>query len=151
VLKKIDFKYILLLIVISALLGIFYNLVSPSGIPFIRENIDLKYAEPELNTKIDSLQLPSESNIVEPSLIMTEAAYALYDSKKILFIDARDQWDFNESRIKGAINIPEYKFDINMPIVKALNKDFTFIVYCGDVECDVSKRLAIKAKRDWLQ
>ena len=31
-----------------------------------------------------------------------------------------------------------------MPILKALNKDFTFIVYCGDVECDVSKRLAIK-------
>ena len=131
------------MIVISVLLGTFYNSLSPSGIPFIREKIDLKYADPELNTDFDSLQLPSESNIVEPSLIMTEAAYALYNSKNILFIDARDQWDFNENRIKGAINIPEYKFDFNMPIVKALDKDFTFIVYCGDVECDVSKRLAI--------
>ncbi|MBL1211921.1 MAG: rhodanese-like domain-containing protein [Ignavibacteriae bacterium] len=142
-LKQINFRFIFLLIVISILLGVFYNFLSPFGVKFIRENIELQYAEPNIDNDLDSLNSTANYNITPPSLIMTEAAYTLYNSKKILFIDARDQWDFDESHIKGSINIPEYKFDMNMPIVKALNKNFTFIVYCGDVECDVSKRLAV--------
>jgi rhodanese-related sulfurtransferase len=148
VLKEINYKILLLLIATSLLFGIIFNALSKNGLDLIRTETELNYANIEnptdyLKQNADEVNIESK----EPALIKLEEAYNLYSSGKVIFIDARDQWDFNDGHIKGALNIPEYKYDIEMPIVKALNKNFSFVIYCGDIECDVSKRLAIELSK----
>ena len=147
-LKEINFKIIFLLIAASLLFGILFNSLSINGLDLIRTETMLEYAsvEDSSNQHFDESYF-NENQIIEPSLITPENAFNLYSAGTIIFIDARDQWDFSDGHIKGAINIPEYKFEIGLPMVKALNKNFSYIIYCGDVECDVSKRLAIELSK----
>lgn len=147
-LKEINYKIIFVLILTSLLFGIIFNALSNESLDIIRKETELSYASVKDSANDLSEEVTvTENETIEPYLLKIDDAYNLYSSGKIIFIDARDQWDFNDGHIKDAINIPEYKFEIEMPIVKALNKNFKYIVYCGDVECDVSKRLAIELSK----
>lgn len=62
----------------------------------------------------------------------------------VLFIDARDKWDFADGHIESAINIPEYDFENYTDKVSELDKGKTYVLYCGGDDCDVSQRLSKK-------
>jgi rhodanese-related sulfurtransferase len=78
----------------------------------------------------------------KPSYITLKQAYDLYTSGKTLFIDARDKWEFADGHITGAINIPEYNFDKNNPILKTIPKNKTIVSYCDGDDCEMSVKLA---------
>lgn len=61
--------------------------------------------------------------------ISYEEAIKLYDNNKAIIIDVRDEEEYLESHVQGAINVPVYEIleKINK-IVK--NKDDIIILYC---------------------
>ena len=61
--------------------------------------------------------------------ISYEEAIKLYDSNKATIIDVRNEEEYSESHIQGAINIPVYEIlDKIDKIIK--NKDDIIILYC---------------------
>lgn len=128
---KINFKVLFWILFCSVLLGIIYNTFSTDGIKFIREPIKVKYVNvgDEIN------------NSKELKGIELAQALELFNQNNAVFIDARDQWDFAESHISGAINIPEFSFTKDDSVLKNISKDELLVVYCGGDDCDISKRL----------
>jgi rhodanese-related sulfurtransferase len=144
-LGNLDYKIIFLLIASALCFGILHNSLSKNSLDIIRSEKMLEYASFENSSgSFQNETFDTNKYYNDPLLISIDDAYKIYSTGEAVFIDARDQWDFKDGHIKDALNIPEYKFEKDLPIVKALNKEFSYIVYCGDIECDVSKRLAIE-------
>jgi rhodanese-related sulfurtransferase len=66
----------------------------------------------------------------------------VFNNNSAIFIDARDQWEYSDGHISGAINIPEYNFSVDEKIIKTISRDALIVVYCDGDDCDTSKRLA---------
>ena len=81
-----------------------------------------------------------------PTFITYEEAVKFYTSGKAVFVDARNEYDYNLGHIKGAINIPLKEFDNRRSILDTYRKDSLLIAYCDGVECgssiDLGRRLA---------
>ncbi|MCF8239971.1 MAG: rhodanese-like domain-containing protein [Melioribacteraceae bacterium] len=77
-------------------------------------------------------------------LIDIELAFKLYESNEALFIDARDENEFEFFHIKGAVSIPEYSFEGQDDILNKLDKSKLYVVYCDGADCGTSIRLAEK-------
>lgn len=134
--KKI-FLNTAMLILLSTVVGLIYNIIQPDGIPLFRTE-----------TKLESLE-ESSTQLLEENVfgeINLKSALKLYENDAAIFIDARDQWEYSEGHIKGAINMPEFSFDPELPFVRALDKNQLFVLYCDADDCDVSKRLAEELK-----
>ena len=128
--NKLRFKIILYIVISSIIIGFTYNSITDDGIPVIRKGI--------------KTQLLSEMNENESGgiiLINLSQAIKFYNQGTI-FIDSRDQWEFSDSHIRGAINLPEFSFTPSDPILEKLNKKDDFVIYCDGIDCDISKRLA---------
>jgi len=137
--KELDLMYIVKLIFLSAFLGLIINVFSQKTIPFIRSENPLR------NISIEEIILTDSEIDSKLFTINLSTAKELFESKRAIFIDARDSWDYSDGNIPGAINIPEYKFDYEM--VELLNKNAIYTVYCGGTDCDISKRLAEKLQK----
>ncbi len=136
--KKIDVNSIIVIVLLSLFTGLVYNAFSGNTIPLIRSKLSVKFEEnvvPYSNEKTQAVKLISHDTAVK-----------LHNEGKI-FIDARDQWDFSEGRIPGALNIPEYSFDESNNLFKSLSKTEITVIYCGGDDCDTSIRLADKFGR----
>lgn len=132
--KIINFKIVLSILFASLLLGIIYNAFSSDGISFIREELIVNIVS------IDS----SESSSTNLKGLYLEQVLTLYEKKTAIFIDSRDQWDFSEGRIMGAINIPEFSFTPEDSTLSKIDKEAQLVVYCDGDDCDISKRLTNK-------
>ncbi len=135
--NQINFKSLIIILITASCCGFIYNYVSNNGIPLIREKVEFKR---ESDNKSD---IP-ETTIEEPVLIDISRAYQLFTDKEAIFIDARDKWDYNEGHILGALNFPEYRFDMDLMEISKLKKDTTYVIYCGSLDCDLSKKLGLK-------
>lgn len=89
-----------------------------------------------------SAALIKEQQAKIPSITLSEA-YDLYLKKKVIFIDARDPYSFEEGHIVGAINIypDEVSFHTKSLNAKA-NQGFIFVTYCDGPQCPLSKETA---------
>ncbi len=117
--RNIFFESILI-VCISAGSGFFYNSLSDKGIPIL-------YQAPVFE---------------QGQLITLSEALQLYNNKA-LFIDARVDFDYEEGHIQGAISIPDSSpFESKNELISKLAKDQTIVIYCGNIECGLSKNLA---------
>jgi len=138
----IKYNRILRIVLVSTFLGFIYNAISDNGINIIRD-------ETKLTTVNDStlfLKSAKESSAAFKS-ITSKQAYKLYKLNEVVFIDARDKWDFTEAHIPGSINIPEYDYEPGNPISNTIDKNLRYVIYCDGNDCDVSIRLANKLKK----
>jgi rhodanese-related sulfurtransferase len=75
--------------------------------------------------------------------ISKEHAIKAFKQNKAVFVDARYEKYFNQSHIKGALNIPADQMDDKA--IDFLNsypdKNQLFIVYCDGEECDLSLKV----------
>lgn len=120
---------IILLSVIAALL---FNTFNENGISVIGE--EKTYAAYQSGSGSDE--------VLPPRQVMLNQAFELYETGDALMIDARDNWDYSDGHIENAINIPEFSFNPQDEKVSSLDKEKTYIIYCGSDDCDISKRLA---------
>lgn len=103
--KPFDF---VLILATAILIGFFFNLSSPNGIPLIPES----YFQPASET------------------INVDQAQALLYQGKAIMIDARPKEFYNQNHIKSAINLPPAIFDfVYMMKLNNLNPDKEIIVY----------------------
>jgi rhodanese-related sulfurtransferase len=103
-----------------------------------RVNDSLKTSKKRIADSIANIK--NEQNFVKPVDIRLDFAKALFD-KKYTFIDARDEADYKESTIKGAINIPYHQLDENKAKLEKMPKDRVYVCFCSSA-CDVSIDLA---------
>ncbi len=161
--KRSILKEIGIVILISILLGLFVNLVNPSGIPLFMdesrysEKTSDKRMEEFLNNPTDttSKSLPmhtkrnperTKEGFIKPQNIKLDFAKILFD-RNALFIDGRTAEEFNLGHIKNAINLPYTKFankpkEEKIDIMKKYNKNGIIVCYCDGGSCDISIDLA---------
>jgi|TARA_B100000315_G_scaffold51146_1_gene45673 rhodanese-related sulfurtransferase len=126
------------IIIVSFIFGVGYNAVRT-------ENLSLLYQKPVERTVEEVDSLLSETTILSaPEYINLESAKEMYD-REIIFIDARDEEEFAEGHIKGAILAP------STPELVQLTPDRStpIVTYCGGGDCDVSMQLAEELMYDW--
>jgi rhodanese-related sulfurtransferase len=164
--QKINYTTIILIIIVSSSIGLVYNYFNSKGIPLIRKEKQIEWTKDSLLYKnsdsssdkviVQKAELKKENKTPgfnnkekvfkavpsKPTYINLKQAYKLFESKTAVFIDARDKWDFSDGHIPNSINIPEYKFDNNDPVLKSIPKNKTLITYCGGDDCEMSSKLA---------
>jgi rhodanese-related sulfurtransferase len=128
---KINFKAFLLIIGGALILAFIYNYFSIDGISFLRE--------PLIVSNVNELVLDDSSKVLKG--LNLEHVIELQNQKVAIFIDARDQWDYSDGHIVGALNIPEFSFDPDNKTLSSIKKESLIIVYCDGDDCDTSKRL----------
>lgn len=129
--NKTNYKVVISIVLSSLFLGIIYNYFSADGIPFIRKELIVNFVS------LDRL----DSTSTELKGLQLGQVFKLYEQNNAIFIDARDQWEFSESHIKGALNIPEFSFTVNDSNIHKVDKESLLVIYCDGDDCDISKRL----------
>lgn len=135
---KVNYSHLIQIILISVIIAFAYNYLSPNGIPFIREEIKIG----EHSAVVDPNN-PTDLDYSKIQVVKIDRAYELFNYG-VKFIDSRDQWDFSDGHIKGAINFPEVEFETNHPALSKLSKDETLIIYCSSNECGLSTKIAVE-------
>jgi rhodanese-related sulfurtransferase len=94
----------------------------------------------------DSLKSVSQSkdssnvNTAKPVDIKLDFAKLMYD-KRNAFVDARDEKDYNDGHIQGAVNIPYHNLEQYKSRFNQFSKNQVLVLYCS-AGCDVSVDLA---------
>lgn len=116
-----------LLFVFAIVIAIIFNTMRPAGIPFFGF----------------TPALPTKKQTVNISEITLSAAYDLYLKNKVIFVDARDPFSFEEGHIAGAINIYPDEVAIGAPkLKKIMSPDSIIVAYCDGPKCPLSKATA---------
>jgi len=126
------------IIIVSFIFGVGYNAVRT-------ESLSLLYQKPVERTVEEVDSLLRETTILSvPEYINLESAKEMYD-RGIIFIDARDEEEFAEGHIKGAILAP------STPELVQLFPDRSspIVTYCSGGDCDVSMELAEQLMFEW--
>lgn len=79
----------------------------------------------------------------EPKAINLEQAFTLFKNGA-RFIDAREEFDYQEGYIHKAVNIPFYAFEENEHKLKNIKNDEAIVTYCSGTDCDLSVLLGNK-------
>ena len=75
--------------------------------------------------------------------ITVDDAYKAFSDGKAVFVDTRDNAEYQEGHIQGAINIPDGDFGRDFPrYKKLLSGDSEIITYCHGTGCDLSVDIA---------
>ena len=146
---KINFTSVVIIVLTSSVLGLIVNFYHSNGIPLIKEERVLSWAD-------DSTQVVNEENqqenatgeqeaneLDEAKAITLKQAYNLFKSKAV-FVDARDYVEYEISHIKGAISIPYVEFDKYRSVLDTIPKNTPLVAYCDGKECDLSIMLGDK-------
>ena len=77
------------------------------------------------------------------------AAKALFDSRSACFVDARSEYAYYTSHIKGAVSLSESRFDEQFADFKKQKSIETpLVVYCVGPSCPKARHVAEKLKKN---
>ncbi|MGH2575772.1 MAG: rhodanese-like domain-containing protein [Ignavibacteria bacterium] len=105
-----------------------------------RINDSLRAVKKRIDDSLKALENKTKDSFVKPVDIKLDFAKALFD-KKYLFIDSRDEADYNVGHIPGAVNIPYKKLDQYKSRFNDFSKEEVIVIYCS-ASCDVSIDMA---------
>jgi len=167
---KLNLHNVFYILFTSSIIGLIVNALNPEGIPLIRKekevvwadslkilnekskadsiHIDLKSIPPDsLISKIKTENAKTqrekkdedkkEDQLKEPAAVKLGQAYQLYNNGAV-FLDARDNLDFKEGHIKGAVSLPYYEFDNYKNALDKISKKDLIVTYCAGTDCDLS-------------
>jgi rhodanese-related sulfurtransferase len=156
-------KQVLIIFAVSLIVALVVNAINPQGISvfddgsrYSKDNQD-KTVKDVINNPYDTsknnqpqtLDKPpnvSKEGYVKPQNISLELTKVLFD-KNALFIDARNNIQYDSGHVKGAINIPYGGFvskskDEKLEMMRKFNKEGSIVCYCSGGECEISIDLA---------
>lgn len=124
-----------LIVILAIIIGIganaARNVASLDGLP-----LDTPW--PDNREKVE-LEIPPSYDPETDSLLSLEDAYNHYLSGNAIFIDAREEFEYDEGHIRGALNLPFDWWDDYWEDVKPyLDKEKEIVVYCGGLDCELS-------------
>lgn len=134
------FRQIIVILILSTVLGVITNLVSPNRIPFFGNYRSLSAGDGPI--------VPPGAEAGDPPFIAVDVAEMEFSNHDTKFIDSRDPAEFECGTIPGSFNIPfEYLPEDNLPgyidsVLGGLPKGHPFIIFCSGEECDLSLHLA---------
>lgn len=70
---------------------------------------------------------------------------ALENGEKVIAIDARKSFGYEQEHIPGAINLPHR--DMNAETTKGLDREVTYVCYCDGIGCNASTKGALNMAR----
>jgi rhodanese-related sulfurtransferase len=77
------------------------------------------------------------------------AAKALFDSRSACFVDARSEYAYYKSHIKGARSLSDSRFDEQFPDFRQkINIETLIVVYCTGPGCDKARNVAKKLRKN---
>ena len=77
------------------------------------------------------------------------ATKALFDSHSVCFVDARSEYVYYKSHIKGAISLSDSRFDEQFPDFSQKKAIETLIVvYCTESSCGMARHVAKKLMKN---
>jgi rhodanese-related sulfurtransferase len=131
-----------LIVILAAVFGLLINTVRNSaglkGLPLDtpwpenREMVELE--KPLSYTPCDSTTIPNCD-----SLVSLERAYGMFLAGSAIFIDTREEEEYDEGHIAGAINLPfEFWDDYWEYVEPELDPEMEIIAYCGGFDCELS-------------
>jgi rhodanese-related sulfurtransferase len=121
------FKQIAIIILISTLLGLVWNLGSVKR--YLKGEYEQGFLSSEEFSSIAFISFPE--------------AEGLFATQEAVFIDSRSRGSFQKGHIQGAINIPfEESHDIQDGLLESLPHDKILVIYCDGQECQSSTNLA---------
>ncbi len=133
-------KQAIILVILSIIISISVNTLSPNKISLIGE-----YRELSGN---DGPIVPPNVMEGDPPFIAIDVAQMEFSMGQVLFVDAREFEDFECGTIPGSVNIPfDYLPEENLGkyLDSALGQvplDKHLIIFCSGEECDLSLHLA---------
>ena len=141
------------IIIVSSIFGVGYNATIPHSLPLIyyKEKIESVVqkkgeSQQDLNFRKKEKANFLLNDIIPDAPIKIDLAITkeMYD-QGILFIDARDEEEYAEGHIKGAILAP------STPELVQLfpDRSSAIVTYCSGDDCDVSQELAEQLMYDW--
>ncbi len=85
----------------------------------------------------------------ESSELDLSATKALFDSHSACFVDARSEYEYYKSHIKGAISLSDSRFDEQFPDFRQ-NKaiESLIVVYCTEHSCGKARHVAKKLMKN---
>ena len=134
------FKQIVAIIVVSFVLSLSFNYVSPHGIgvfdnPWLKHNPGHQ-TDPSQNNG----QLAEEQPIL---FVGFDRACQFIENQEGIILDARTPEDYADGHIPGAHLLFFYNMNEYYPkLEEELKESPSILVYCGDFDCDDSEYLA---------
>ncbi len=129
----------LIIVIISAVIGGFLNLIRADRVPWISTQVSLMFIDPVNPVSSDSLKnmlLPYPRGILMNGLQETIG-------KEGVIIDSRLPEYYQEGHIAGAINIPFEEIDGYVTKLTEIPQDTMVVVYCDGGDCEISFDLAM--------
>ncbi len=126
--------------ILAAILGLGINLVSPNAVDFIGKYRDISSGDGPI--------IPPSAMEGDPPFIDLNVAQMEHAAGDVVFVDAREPFEFECGTIPGSINIPfDYLPAENLPAyldsaLGFVDKDTPIIIFCSGEECDLSLHLA---------
>jgi len=93
-------------------------------------------------------QTALRADVPAPSMISRDEARSFFEAGPALFVDARNDFDFNLGHIKGAVNVPLKDYDVRKSALREVPRDHLIIAYCDGAECNSSIELSVKLMKD---
>jgi rhodanese-related sulfurtransferase len=124
----------ILIVISAAVFGLLINTIrNASGL----KGLPLDTPWPDNREKVELEKPPSYD--VGDSLVSLEQAYALFLKGDAIFIDTREEEEYDEGHIAGAINLPFDFWDDYWEYVEPeLDPEAEIIAYCGGFDCELS-------------
>jgi rhodanese-related sulfurtransferase len=133
-------RQFLLLGILAAAISLLVNTVSPNRIPLIGDYYQVEVKE--------GMIVPPSAEPGDPPFIAVDRAQAEFAMGTAVFVDARDESEFECGTIPGAVNMPfDYLPENNLneyvdSVLGGVDHDKTIITFCSGEECDLSLHLA---------
>ncbi len=119
-----------ILLLVAVVLAFAANSISPNGISSGGTWYDNRH-------RIE-LDIPPSYDPKTDSLLTMQEAFMLWKNQAV-FIDTREQFEYNEGHIPNALNLPFEEWDCCWEEVSAeLTPDTIIVCYCGGLDCELS-------------
>ena len=123
------------IIIASILAGIIFNIFSPHGISVIYSANNNPFFRPERQSFAEEF----------PQVVGLKEARSHFEAGTAIFVDARPLQHYIEGHIPGAISLPLDNFENRFKEIESqLPKNHDIIVYCDNINCDLSTYLVYR-------
>ena len=134
------FKQIVAIVVVSFVLALGFNYVSPHGIGVLSNPWSKNNATHKMNASNNNGQLVEEQPIL---FVEFDRACQFIENQEGMILDARSPEDYADGHIPGAHLLFFYNMNEYYPkLEEQLKESPSILVYCGDFHCDDSEFLA---------
>lgn len=132
-------KQAVIILMLSSILGLGINLISPNSIPYIGKYRSISSGNEPV--------IPPDADPGDPQFIALDLAELDHQAGDVIFVDARDPEEFICGTIPGSVNIPfDYlpEGELRPYLDSAMShpdEDHRIVTFCSGEECDLSLHL----------